>query len=297
MQSPYKQKIVIANDALQLVYKRLALATFLIPLLGTIAAVVSIWWLGIGWLEARLLLSMYALTTLGIEIGFHRYFSHRAFQTSTPVRAILAVLGSMAAQGGVIYWVAHHRRHHQYTDEPGDPHSPYLRGFWHAHIGWLFEGQITNTMLFAKDLLRDPVIGKINQLHHVWVLLGLAIPTIVGGIVTHTWIGALQGLLWGGFVRLCLAQQIISSTNSICHMYGDRPFELKDRSTNNIWLAFLSCGQSWHNNHHAFPNSAVAGLQWWQIDPSTWVIRLLEVFGLVWDVNCPTKEKLQKRTT
>jgi stearoyl-CoA desaturase (delta-9 desaturase) len=295
MQSSQSKKIVIANDYLQTIYKRVALVTFLVPLLGTLTAVSSIWWLGIGWLEVCLLSSMYALTVLGIELGFHRYFSHRAFQTSTPVKVVLAILGSMAAQGGVIYWVAHHRRHHQYTDEPGDPHSPYLQGFWHAHLGWLFTGEISNSMIFAKDLLRDPVIGKINRLQQVWVALGLAIPAGLGGIVTQTWIGLLQGLLWGGFVRICLAQQIISSTNSICHMYGDRPFELKDHSTNNIWLAIVSGGQSWHNNHHAFPSSAIAGLKWWQFDPSTWVIRLLEMFGLVWDVNCPNLKKIQKQ--
>lgn len=296
MSSPQMHKITIANDYLQTAYKRLALATFIIPVIGTVAAVWSAWWIGIGWLELCLLASMYALTTLGIELGFHRYFSHRAFQTSKPVRAILAIFGCMAAQGGVIYWVAHHRRHHQYTDQPGDPHSPHISGFWHAHLGWFFEGEITNSMLFAKDLIRDPMIGKINQMHHIWVLLGLAIPAVIAGIVTKTWIGALQGLLWGGFVRIFLSQQVTSSTNSICHLYGDRPFNVSDCSTNNLWLSLLSCGQSWHNNHHAFPNSAIAGLRWWQIDPSTWVIRCLEFFGLVWSVNCPTAEMIHKKT-
>lgn len=295
--SRQRHSITIANDYLQTIYSRLALATFLIPFFGTVVAIGLLWRSGIGLLEVGLMLSMYALTTFGIEVGFHRYFSHRAFQTSTAIRVILAILGSMAAQGGVVYWVAHHRRHHQYTDQLGDPHSPHLHekgilgqlhGFWHAHLGWFFNGEITNSMHFAKDLLRDPAIAKINQLQQIWVILGLAIPTVLGAVLTGTWMGALQGLLWGGFVRIFLGQQIISSTNSICHLYGDRPFNSKDRSTNNMWLAIFSWGQSWHNNHHAFPNSAIAGLKWWQIDPGTWAIRFLEFFGLVWDVNVPT---------
>ncbi|MBW4684588.1 MAG: acyl-CoA desaturase [Komarekiella atlantica HA4396-MV6] len=273
------QKIIIVSDYLQTIYRRLALATFLIPCLVTVVAIGLLWYLKIGWLEVCLMLSMLALTTLGIEVGFHRYFSHRAFQANTPVRVILAILGSMAAQGGVIYWVGHHRRHHQYTDQPGDPHSPnlhekgivgWLQGLWHSHIAWTFAGKVPNSVLFAKDILRDSVISKVNQLYLVWVFLGLAIPTVIGGVITETWIGALQGLMWGGFVRIFLGQQIISATNSICHLYGDRPFNTNDRSTNNIWLAIFSCGQSWHNNHHAFPNSAVAGWEWWQIDIGTW---------------------------
>ena len=304
MKAQQISKITITNDYLQTIYSRIAIITFIIPFLGTIVAFTLLWWVGISWLEVCLLLSMYALTMIGIEVGFHRYFSHRTFQTNTPIRVLLAILGSMAAQGGVIYWVAHHRRHHQYTDLPGDPHSPHLhgeglmgrlQGFWFSHLGWFFEGEITNSMLFAKDLLRDPVIGKVNQLHQVWVLLGLAIPTVIGGVVTGTWIGALQGLLWGGFVRIFLGQQIISSTNSICHLYGDRPFDSKDQSTNNLWLSIFSVGQSWHNNHHAFPNSAVAGLHWWQLDPSTWVIRVLEFLRLAWDVNFPTKSMMQAK--
>jgi stearoyl-CoA desaturase (Delta-9 desaturase) len=299
-----KQKITLNNEYLQTIYGRLALVTFFVPAFGTLIAITLLWWWKISWLEVALLLSMYAITILGIEVGFHRYFSHRSFQTNSAIKVILAIFGSMAAQGGVIYWVAHHRRHHQYTDQTGDPHSPHLhgdgfiqrlQGFWYAHLGWTFEGEVTNSMVFAKDLLRDPVICKINQLHHIWVILSLAIPTIIGGLLTGTWIGALQGLLWGGFVRIFLGQQIISATNSICHIYGDRPFNSNDRSTNNVWLAIFSWGQSWHNNHHAFPNSAVAGLKWWQIDPGTWVIRLLELLGLVWNVNTPTAKMIQSK--
>jgi stearoyl-CoA desaturase (delta-9 desaturase) len=302
--SRQRQSITIANDYLQTIHKRFALLTVLISFIGSVVAIGLLWLSGIGSVEIGLLVSMYALTILGIEVGFHRHFSHRAFQTSTAVRVILAILGSMAAQGGVIYWVAHHRRHHQYTDLPGDPHSPHLhgdgtrgwlRGLWHAHVGWALGGEITNSMVFAKELLRDPVITKVNQLYQVWVILGLAIPTVLGGVLTWTWIGALQGLMWGGFVRIFLGLEFFWSINSICHLYGRRPFDTDDRSTNNGWLAIPTWGQSWHNNHHAFQNSAIVGLEWWQIDPGAWVIRLLEFAGLVWNVNVPTASTIEAK--
>jgi stearoyl-CoA desaturase (delta-9 desaturase) len=247
---------------------------------------------------------MHTLTILGIEVGFHRLFSHRAFQTTTPIRVLLAILGSMAAQGGVIFWVAHHRCHHQYTDRSNDPHSPHLhgnsiwerlQGFWYAHLGWALAGKIPNSVLFAKDMLRDPAIVRVNQLQQYWVLIGLAIPAILGGILHWSWLGALQGFLWGGLVRIFLAQQVISSTNSICHLYGGRPFDAEDCSTNNIWLAIPSFGQSWHNNHHAFPSSAMAGLKWWQVDPGNWFIWMLEKLGLAWNVKMPTASQMEAK--
>jgi stearoyl-CoA desaturase (delta-9 desaturase) len=296
-----KSKINVTNNYLQTIYKRVSLATILIPVLGSIAAIGLPWRTSIGLVEIILFMSMYALTLLGVEVGFHRYFSHRSFQTTPVIKIILAVLGSMAAQGGVIFWVAHHRRHHQYTDQLNDPHSPHLHGdgiwnrlhgFWHAHLGWTLGGEITNSMLFAKDWLQDPIIAKVNQLQQFWVLLGLIIPAAIDGLITKSWMGVLLGFLWGGLVRIFFAQQTISSTNSICHIYGGRSFNSGDRSTNNLWLAIPSWGQSWHNNHHAFPSSAIVGLKWWQIDPGGVLIRILEKVGLVWQVKVPTEGQI-----
>ena len=289
--------ITIESKYLQNAYKRMSFVIVLIPAIGTLVGLGLLWRSGISRWEVGLLVGMYILTVLGLELGFHRYFSHRAFQTTTAIRILLAILGSMAVGGGVIYWVSHHRRHHQYSDRPGDLHSPYLqgdetgfglRGLWHAHVGWILKGEVTNSMLFAKDLLRDPIITKINRLQLIWVILGLAIPAGLGGVITGTWIGIFRGLLWGGLIRIFLVHQFIWSTNSLCHFYGNRPFKTSDRSTNNIWLAIPTFGQSWHNNHHAFPNSAIVGLEWWQLDLSAWVIRILEMVGLVWDVKIPT---------
>lgn len=154
---------------------------------------------------------------------------------------------------------------------------------------------MTNSILLAKELVRDPLIGRINQLQPVWVILGLVLPMAVEGAWTGTWAGALKGLLWGGFVRLFLVQQVVATTNSICYLYGDRPFGNKNYSTNNIWLAIVSLGQSWHNKHHAFPHSSTAGLVWWQTDVSTWTIWFLEFLGLVSDANVPTSEMIQAK--
>jgi stearoyl-CoA desaturase (delta-9 desaturase) len=301
-----KRKITIKSDYLKTPQRLLALAVLLIPLLGSIVAIAIALQFGIGTVEVALLMSMYALTVVGITVGFHRHFAHCAFQTNTAVRVILAILGSMACQGPLIYWISTHRRHHQYSDQPGDPHSPcfdqdrYLnpiQGLWHAQIGWTFTHEFTNTLLFAKDLLRDPVLSKVNKLYFVWVLLGLGIPSILGGMLTGTSMGVLSGFLWGGCIRLFLSYHFTNSINSITHLYGNRPFDTREQSTNNVWLAIPTAGESWHNNHHAFPSSVNFGLKWWQIDLGYWVIRTFEKLGLVWDVKTPTAGMINAKKT
>ncbi|MGK7872422.1 MAG: acyl-CoA desaturase [Xenococcaceae cyanobacterium] len=290
-------KITIENDYLRALQRRFALATILTPFLGSILAIAMAFQFGIGAVEIGLLVSMYTLTMLGITVGFHRYFTHCAFQTNTVVRVILAILGSMSAQGPVIQWASIHRRHHKYSDRPGDPHSSHryvgdrwgwLRGLWHGQVGWMFNSDVTNTTLFAKDLLRDPLITKVNRLYMTWVILGLAIPTVLGGVLIGSWMGALQGFLWGGLVRIFLVNHAFWTINSIAHFYGNSPFDTDDQSRNNIWLVGANFGEAWHNNHHAFPNSAMLGLKWWQIDIGGWVIRALEKVGLAWDIKVPT---------
>lgn len=302
--SRQRQKITIANDRLQALQQRFALATVLIPFLGSVLAIGLLWRSGIGAVEVGLLVSMYFLSLIGITVGFHRHFSHRAFQTNAAIRVMLAILGSMAAQGPIIHWVSSHRRHHQYSDQPGDTHSPHLcegekliwlRGFWHAHVGWMFNSEMTNSALFAKDLLRDSAIAKVNQLYLTWVFLGLAIPSVLGGVLTGMWMGAFQGVLWGGLVRIFLVHHATWSINSITHLYGSRPFDTREQSTNNIWLVIPTGGEAWHNNHHAFPTSAKFGLLWWQIDLGYWVIRALELTGLVWNVKVPTADMLSAK--
>lgn len=299
------RKDTISNAHLRAVHRRFSLATIAIPTIATVLAVALIPYWGFGRLELGLLISGYFVTLFAVETGFHRLFSHRAFQGHKGVILWFAIVGSMAAEGPLINWAATHRRHHHHTDQPGDPHSPVYAhdqklnpwvGLWHAHMGWMFDPEVTNSVLYAKDWLRDPMISWVNRWYLGWVGLGLLIPTLIGWGVTGTWVGAAKGLLWGGLVRICLVHHATWSTNSLAHMVGTRPYQTGDRSTNIIWLSILSVGGSWHNNHHAFERSAAHGLEWWQFDPGTWVLRSLEALGLVWDLWIPTERmKQQKR--
>jgi stearoyl-CoA desaturase (delta-9 desaturase) len=237
----------------------------------------------------------YSLTGLGITVGFHRLLTHRSFKTSAPMRALFAVLGSAAIEGPVIEWVANHRKHHRFSDQPGDPHSPHvghgggwrgaLAGLFHAHVGWIFsEQELASEERYAKDLLADPVVRFVDRMFVLWVFAGLAVPFALGCALTGTLVGGLTGLLWGGAVRIFLLHHSTFSINSLCHFFGRRGFETSDESRNLLWLSLPTLGEAWHNNHHAFPTSARHGLRWWQLDPSAWIIAGLERSGLIWDV-------------
>ena len=267
-----------------------------VPPLCVLAAIVLLWNRAVGPLELSLMAALYVLTALGITLGFHRMFTHRAFESSRAFRTIIAVLGSMAVEGSVITWVADHRKHHAFTDIEGDPHSPHLsgpgllgavKGLWHAHIGWLFETVGTaERERFAPDLVRDRALRVVDRLFFVWVALSLLIPFAIGWIVGGGFGAALTALLWGGVVRVFLLHHITWSINSVCHFFGRRRFDIEDESRNVFWLAPFSMGEAWHHNHHAFPTSAFHGLRFWErlADPTGLVIMLLEKAGLVWNV-------------
>ncbi|HEY6122028.1 MAG TPA: acyl-CoA desaturase [Pyrinomonadaceae bacterium] len=281
--------------------RRVALATVILPFLGVIVSIVLLWQRAFGFVELTLLIVFYVFTILGIGVGFHRLFAHRGFQTGTATKVVLAVLGSMAAEGPLLFWAAIHRRHHSYSDRDGDPHSPHLhgegawntlRGFWHAHSGWMFRPELTGWAYYVPDLLRDRLLFQINRLYFVWLSLGLILPSVIGGLVTMSWRGALLGFLWGGLVRIFLVHHTSWSINSICHIYGGRPFQTRDFSANNFWMALLSFGEGWHNNHHAFPSSVRHGLEWWQIDISGYVILAMRAVGLAWNVKLPSTRML-----
>src|SRR4051794_306244 len=259
----------------------------------------QVWASLLGWSDIAVFAIMYVGTGLGITVGFHRHLTHRAFATTRPIRAALAVLGSAAIEGPVISWVADHRRHHVFSDQPGDPHSPHvdhggglkgqLRGLAHAHMGWLFiHTDRGSHQRYAPDLLDDPIVRTVDRTFIVWAVAGLAVPFGLGVAIGGSVAAGLTGLLWGGAVRLFLLHHITYSVNSLCHTFGRQSFETKDESRNLAWLALPTFGEAWHNNHHAFPTSAVHGLGRWQVDPSALVIRGLEKVGLVWDVVKPT---------
>jgi stearoyl-CoA desaturase (Delta-9 desaturase) len=274
-----------------------------LPPAALITAIVLLWHRAIGPLQLAILAVFYVLTALGITLGYHRLFTHRAFQTSAPVRAILAVLGSMAVEGSVITWVADHRKHHAFTDQEGDPHSPHLsgpgfmgalKGLWHAHVGWLFETVGTaERERFAPDLVKDPMIQAIDKLFLLWLALGLAIPFALGWGISGSLSIGVTTLLWAGLVRVLILHHITWSINSVCHFFGRRRFDIEDESRNVFWLAPFSMGEAWHHNHHAFPTSAFHGLKVGErlADPTGLVIALMERLGLVWNVVRVSPEK------
>jgi stearoyl-CoA desaturase (delta-9 desaturase) len=254
------------------------------------------------WPDLLALAATYLLTGLGVTVGFHRLLTHRSFKTSASMRALLAALGSMAVEGPVIEWVANHRKHHRFSDQPGDPHSPHvdrpegwrgaLAGLFHAHVGWILGGDaLADRQRYAKDLLADPVVSFIDRTFLVWVLAGLALPFGLGVALMGSVAGGLTALLWGGAVRIFLLHHATFSINSLCHFFGRRRFATADESRNLLWLALPTLGEAWHNNHHAFPTSARHGLRWWQIDPSGWLIAAMERAGLVWDVVRISRER------
>ena len=247
------------------------------------------------WSDVAVFAIMYFLCAIGVTVGFHRHLTHRSFKAKKPVRASLAAMGSIAIEGPVISWVADHRKHHAFSDQEGDPHSPHvghgngwsaaIRGLFHAHVGWLFiHTQRGKRDRYAPDLIADPTINFIDRTFLFWVFAGLALPFGLGYLIGGSLSTALTGLLWGGGVRMLVVHHVTYSINSLCHFFGRRDFKTDDESRNLAWLSVFTFGESWHNNHHAFPTSARHGLRWWQVDPSWMVIRGLEKLGLVWDV-------------
>ena len=295
------ESIPIEHEALERVVR---VAVIGLPLAGLGLAAWLAWGGVLRWHDLVVLAVVYALTGMGITVGFHRLFTHRSFKTTRGVRAVFAVLGSMAVEGSVIEWVATHRKHHDFSDCEGDPHSPHaeqapgwrgaVRGLAHAHVGWMFRGKdMANPGRYAKDLLADVDLRFISRTFPLWVVAGLALPFGLGVALTGSLVGGLTGLLWGGAVRIFLLHHATFSINSLCHFFGRAPFGTGDESRNLAWLAPITFGESWHNNHHAFPTSARHGLGRWQLDPGAWVIAGLERCRLAWDVVRVSPERQQ----
>ena len=258
------------------------------------------------WLDLGLLLGGWYATGLGITVGFHRMLAHRAFDATGPIRYFWMALGSLAIQGSPLMWCAVHRRHHQCSDKPGDPHSPHLhnggvwqiiRGFLHSHTGWLYSPYWTDPRLkkFIPDLMVDKQALAIDRFYYVWIAVSLALPALIAGLVTWSWHGAATGFLWGGLVRAYVTHHITWSINSVCHVFGKQDYQAGDASRNNVIFGFLAHGEGWHNNHHAFPNSARHGLKWWQFDLSWVLIRGMERLRLARNVKVPVANMLSGR--
>lgn len=281
------------------------LIAVVLPPLVIAATVVVFWGQVIEPVDIIVLAVGYALTCIGITVGFHRLLTHRAFSTYPAVRVTLGVLGTLAVEGSVIKWVADHRKHHDFADEEGDPHSPHLggdgvlgalRGLWHAHVGWLFDSVgLADRRRYAADLLRDRGIRLVDKWEKPLIAASLLIPFGIGFAVKGSLGGAAITLVWGGLARIFVLHHATFSINSICHFFGRRRFETRDESTNVAWLAPLTFGEAWHNNHHAFPTSAFLGLRRREFDVGGLVIRGLERVGLAWDVvRVPPDRQVEK---
>jgi stearoyl-CoA desaturase (delta-9 desaturase) len=283
--------------------RRAALATILVPTGGTFVALASMPLLGVSRLDLGLCAAFYVLTVLGITVGYHRFATHRGFEASPALKAVLAVLGSMAAEGPILFWAACHRRHHANSDAGDDPHSPLPRGSgrfarvralaW-AHMAWMLDHTPEPWDRYIKDLLRDRVLFWVNWTYPYWVLAGLLLPGAIGGIVGGSWERAATGALWGGLVRMFLVHHATWSVNSVGHTWGSRAFATHDGSRNNAVCALLSFGEGWHNNHHAFQRSSRHGLHWWELDLSFLAIRLCAALGLARDVWTPAPELIER---
>jgi stearoyl-CoA desaturase (delta-9 desaturase) len=280
------------------------LVAVVLPFAGLIAAMVLLWNSWFDWIDVAIMVGLYLLCGFGVTVGYHRLLTHKAFQTFKPIEYVFAVLGSMSVQGSVLDWVADHRKHHAHTDEEGDPHSPHvghgsgLSGLYHAHVGWLFEthGQ-ADWKRYAPDLYEDKGMRRINKAFPWIALYSIALPTFLG-FWLHGWTlqGAIQGLVWGGLVRIFFLHHITWSINSVCHFFGTRRFDVEDKSTNVAWLALPSLGEAWHHNHHAFPRSASHGLKGREIDISAAFITGMEKLGLAWKVVRISDERQQQKT-
>jgi stearoyl-CoA desaturase (delta-9 desaturase) len=255
------------------------------PLVGVVAAIVQVWQRYVIGTDIALLLGMYLAVAMGVTIGYHRYLTHRGFRAPMWLKTLLLILGSMSVEGPALTWASTHLEHHARSDREGDPHSP-LQGFFHAHLGWIVDGFDANPTKYGAWLLDDPVVMFATKTFWLWVILSLLIPYAVDG-----W----RGVLWGGVVRIVLVHHVTWSVNSVCHVFGKRPFKTGDRSTNNWLVGLLGGGEGWHNNHHAFQRSAYHGLFWWQFDLSGLIIRVLELTHIISDVQRVEPALIRKR--
>ena len=277
-----------------------------IPFAALIAAVPAMWGWGLNWVDAVLFVVFYAIGGFGIGAGFHRYLTHSSFKAKRWLRVTLAIAGSVAIEGSPTQWVADHRRHHQFSDVAGDPHSPWrygttfwglTKGLWHAHLGWLFHREMSNQERFAPDLVADKDIQRVDRAFPLIVTTSAALPAVIGGLVTWSWQGALSAFFWASLVRIALLHHTTWSINSVCHVYGARPFDSRDRATNFWPLAILSFGENWHNLHHADPTCARHGVLRGQIDMNARLIWMFEKFGWASSVRWPNAERLQSKMT
>jgi stearoyl-CoA desaturase (delta-9 desaturase) len=273
-----------------------------LPMAALAVAVPFAWGWGLSGLDIGLGAFFFALTGLGVTVGYHR-LSHGSFKAKRPLRIALAIAGNMSAQGPVTDWVADHRRHHAFSDRVGDPHSPWLfgsspnalaKGIWFARVGWLFKREVTKVERFAPDLQADRDLRTVDNLFPLWVALTFLLPGVLGGLITWSVWGGVTAVFWAGLVRVGVLHHVTWSVNSLCHMLGERPFSSRDKAANFWPLAIPSFGESWHNLHHADPTCARHGVLRGQVDISARLIWVFEKLGWATNVRWPTPTRLNR---
>jgi stearoyl-CoA desaturase (Delta-9 desaturase) len=255
-------------------------------------------------LDYTLFVAFYMIQMFGITIGFHRYVAHKSFKTSRFFEGVLMIAGSMALEGPLLFWVSTHRRHHRFSDEAGDPHSPNLsgadltdklRGLWYAHIPWMFSDKESRVNVFAPDVLRDRHLFNYSRTYPIWALASLLLPGVLGFAIGGTFAAALSGFIFGGLARVFVANQATYCVGSISHIIGSRPFVTHDNSANNWPVAFFTFGEGLQNNHHAFPGAYRHGIRWWEPDLNGWILAVLAQVGIVWDLKMPSRRMINGR--
>ncbi len=285
--------------------EQVLLTVFLaVPFAAVVAAAPVAWGWGLSARDITIALVMYAISGLGVTVGFHRYLTHRSFAARRPIRVALTIAGSLALQASAIQWVADHRRHHRFSDKDGDPHSPWrygtgvkalTKGFIYSHVGWLFDWDRTDEIKYAPELVADPDINFLSRTFGLWVAVSLLLPPLVGGLWGWSWQAAVTAFFWASLVRVCVLHHVTFAINSVCHITGRQPFRTRDRSRNVWWLALPSFGESWHNFHHAEPTSARHGVRTLEIDTSAMLIKVMEKLRWVSDVRWPDRAVIARR--
>jgi stearoyl-CoA desaturase (delta-9 desaturase) len=269
--------------------------TRILPFVGMHAACLAVFWVGVSPVAVGAAAALYLLRMFAITGFYHRYFSHRTFKTSRAAQFAFAVLGASAVQRGPIWWAAHHRHHHAHSDRPEDVHSPSQRGFLWSHMGWfLSRGHFAPDLGRVRDLLRYPELRWLDRFDIVVPFL-LALGLLLLGqwlAVAHPGLGTSGGqmLVWGFFVSTVACYHGTYTINSLCHVWGRRRYATGDESRNNFWLALVTLGEGWHNNHHRYPMSTRQGFYWWEVDITYYGLRLLAALGLIWDLKPVPRE-------
>ncbi len=298
-----KPRKVFSNNYIHKIQKKHFFIINTIPIAAIILAIALVPFRPPSLVDLSCLLFFWGLTEFCIVAGYHRFFTHRSFKASPALKFFLQAGGLMAGQGGLVSWVAIHRRHHECSDNKGDPHSPQYgfnkgnknsaKGILHAQFLWMKKHDYPNVMYYASELCRDKQVNRLDKFYIHFVVLSLLLPGAIAFLISNTFEALFFGVLWGGLVRLFVLNTSIGAVNSLLHTFGSRRFNTPDNSRNSVLFSLLTFGDSYHNNHHAFPRSASAGLDPYSIDPAYWIIKFFEKIGLASDVYVPSKNRIQ----